>query len=197
MFSYYKGRKNTLVLYIGIHLSRKIKWINDNDLVSIKEVNTWNRRDIANIFVDEYLASNTYDIISGIENKDKFIEEVAINIDRLLPNTYFKKAKEHLEDKPFEYKGVMGTFKVNRAELEKQIIYHYEENTKEYKSMMQREPATEKQISYIKLICKQKKLEFIKEDISKEYAKSIIAYLLEDTLMKPAYFDMFIGEKQK
>lgn len=194
MFSYYKGRKTNLLSYIGRHLSRNIKWINDDNVIPLKEVNTWNRMDIATIFVDEYLEENTSDIISGIDNKDKFIEEVAINVDRLLPNTYFKKAKEHLEDKPFEYKGVMGTFKVSRSELEKQVVYHYEENTKEYKSMMQREPATEKQISYIKLLCSQNDMELIRENISKEYAKNIIRYLLEETLVKPVYFDMFIGE---
>lgn len=194
MFSYYKGRKTNLLSYIGRHLSRNIKWINDDNVIPLKEVNTWNRMDIATIFVDEYLEENTSDIISGIDNKEKFIYEVAINVDRLLPNTYFKKAKEYLEDKPFEYKGVMGTFKVSRAELEKQVVYHYEENTKEYKSMMQREPATEKQISYIKLLCSQNDMELIRENISKEYAKNIIRYLLEETLVKPTYFDMFIGE---
>lgn len=195
MFSYYKGRKTNLLSYIGRHLSRNINWINsDDEIISLSEVNTWNRRDIAKVFVDEYLEENTSDIISGIDNKEKFIYEVAISVDRLLPNTYFKKAKEYLEDKPFEYKGVMGTFKVNRAELEKQIVYHYEENTKEYKSMMQREPATEKQIDYIKFLCSQNDMELIRENISKEYAKNIIRYLLEETLVKPVYFDMFIGE---
>lgn len=194
MFSYYKGRKTNLLSYIGRHLSRNIKWINDDNVIPLKEVNTWNRMDIATIFVDEYLEENTSDIISGIDNKEKFIYEVAINVDRLLPNTYFKKAKEYLEDKPFEYKGVMGTFKVSRSELEKQVVYHYEENTKEYKSMMQRQPATEKQIDYIKFLCSQNDMELIRENISKEYAKNIIRYLLEETLVKPVYFDMFIGE---
>lgn len=194
MFSYYKGRKTNLLSYIGRHLSRNIKWINDDNVIPLKEVNTWNRMDIATIFVDEYLEENTSDIISGIDNKEKFIYEVAINVDRLLPNTYFKKAKEYLEDKPFEYKGVMGTFKVSRSELEKQVVYHYEENTKEYKSMMQREPATEKQIDYIKFLCSQNDMELIRENISKEYAKNIIRYLLEETLVKPTYFEMFISE---
>ena len=194
MFSYYKGRKTNLLSYIGRHLSRNIKWINDDNVIPLKEVNTWNRMDIATIFVDEYLEENTSDIISGIDNKEKFIHEVAISIDRLLPNTYFKKAKEYLEDKPFIYKGAIGTFKVSRSELEKQVVYHYEENTKEYKSMMQRQPATEKQIDYIKFLCSQNDMELIRENISKEYAKNIIRYLLEETLVKPVYFEMFIGE---
>lgn len=195
MFSYYKGRKTNLLSYIGRHLSRNINWINsDDEIISLSEVNTWNRRDIAKVFVDEYLEANTCDIISGITNKEKFTDDVAINVDRLLPNTYFKKAKEYLEDKPFEYKGVMGTFKVSRSELEKQVVYHYEENTKEYKSMMQRQPATEKQIDYIKFLCSQNDMELIRENISKEYAKNIIRYLLEETLVKPTYFEMFISE---
>lgn len=194
MFSYYKERKTNLISYIGRHLSININWINDDKIVSIKEVNTWNRKDIANIFVNEFLKDRDITVIGGEENKEKFIKEVAITIDRLLPNSYFKKAKAYLEDKPFEYKGIIGTFKVNRAELEKQIVYHYEENTKEYKSMAQREPATEKQLSYIKLLCSQNNLELINDKVSKEYARSIIAYLVEDTLVKPTYFDVFIKE---
>ena len=195
MFKYYKGRKTNLLSYIGRHLSRNINWINsDDEIISLSEVNTFDRKDIAKVFVDEYLEANTCDIISGITNKEKFIDEVAISVDRLLPNSYFKKAKEHLEDKPFIYKGAIGTFKINRGELEKQVVYHYEENTKEYKSMMQRQPATEKQIDYIKFLCSQNDMELIRENISKEYAKNIIRYLLEETLVKPTYFDMFIGE---
>ena len=151
MFSYYKERKTNLISYIGRHLYINIKWINDDKIVQMEEVNTWNRKDIANIFVDEFLKDKDITVIGGEENKEKFINEVAITIDRLIPNSYYKKVKGYLEDKPFEYKGIIGTFKVNRAELEKQIVYQFEENTKEYKSMMQRQPATEKQLSYIKL----------------------------------------------
>ena len=58
----------------------------------------------------------------------------------------------------------------------------------------QEKKATEKQIDYIKFLCSQNDMELIRENISKEYAKNIIRYLLEETLVKPSYFDMFIGE---
>ena len=51
----YCNHKNHLSKMIGMFLSRKIDWINNNKLVSIKEVNTWDRKDIAIRFVDELL----------------------------------------------------------------------------------------------------------------------------------------------
>ena len=191
----YCNHKNHLSKMIGMFLSRKIDWINNNKLVSIKEVNTWNRKDIAIRFVDELLKDSNISTIGGEENREMFTKEVACIVDRLLPNSYYKQAKKYLENKVFEIEGLKCTVKIDRSELEKQIIYQFEENTKEYKSMAQREPLTEKQLSYIKRLCNQNNLELIKDNVLKEYAKNIIAYLLEDTLVKPAYFDVYIKEK--
>lgn len=96
MFEYCERNIISITSTIGTFLSSKVKWENeDNSLISIEEINNWDRYHIAQRYMNEYFCpkryNNSYSAIGGIENTDIFIKEVATKIDELIPRCYFRK----------------------------------------------------------------------------------------------------------
>ena len=197
MYRYYKGKKSTLSIYVGRYLARHIKWIKGNEMVSPKEVNSWDRVELAKGFVEEYLEAKGYDTIGGEQNKTLFIDDIRITIDRLLPNSYYTQAKKYLEgDKVYKVGGLYGSFRIDKSLLEEQLKYQFKENI-EYKLKGYGEPATEKQLLFLTSLCEKQNMTILDNKIPKKVAKVLIGYLIGETLMRPSYFDMFIDEKQQ
>lgn len=160
MFEYCTRSIISITSTIGNFLSHDVKWITTSGkLYSPKTINKWDRKKIATRYLEEYFCPSKYDPeysgIGGVENRERFINEVAVKIDELIPKRYF--VKYHQISK--KYGTTDGSYlpsyflgKDNHPET-KDLIYVYTDEKKSkpkasYK-VSGESPATEKQLSYL------------------------------------------------
>lgn len=188
MFEYCNCSESSFNTTIGNFLSHKVKWITEeNTIVSVDTVNSWDRKEIATRYLYEYFCPTKYDpnlnSIGGPSNKELFIEEVAIKIDEFIPRRYFLKynkmnqsnnsSSKNNEDNTFLGK--------DKHEITKGLIFKYKENEskKPFNFNPNTVPATEKQVSYLIHLAREGGYTVINLDsLSLAKAKELISFLL-------------------
>lgn len=158
MFKYCERSASSITTTIGTFLSRNVNWKDDNgSLISVDEVNSWDRESIAERYLYEYFCPKKYDssleAIGGEKNKGKFIKEVAIKIDELIPKRYFIKYNQANSEKGHIDGGLLASQFAGKDEHEitKDLIYKHKENENKgvFKYTPEDRPVTERQLSYL------------------------------------------------
>lgn len=161
MFSYCVEGKKEIINKIGKYMLNKLDWLDsEGSLVRVNVVNKWERKDIAEKFIEEFLVvdgsiSNKYALIGGVKNKLIFIREVAYTVDELIPKMYYIKYNlinngGDLEVISKEYMGK------DNHDITSDLIYKYNCNVNKDIKNHPKGLATEKQIAYIKRLARAK-----------------------------------------
>lgn len=188
MFEYCERSAGSIATTIGTFLSHNVNWKNDdNSLISVEEVNSWDRELIAKRYLYEYFCPEKYDstleAIGGEKNKNKFIKEVSIKIDEFIPKRYFIKYNQLNSKKGHIDGGFLSSqFKgKDEHEITKNLVYIYEENyDKKTPSYTPSEkPVTDKQLSYLSYLAEDGGYTIINfHDMTSSKASELISFLL-------------------
>lgn len=121
--------------------------------------------------------------IEGSQNKDKFLKEVAIKIDELIPDRFFVKYHQH---HPSTYGTIDGSvlrtyFKgIDQHEETTGLIPHFGKNTKRLSYQFRPTTATAKQVKYLNHLASEAGFEIIVDldSVSVQKATELISFLL-------------------
>lgn len=163
MFEYCIREDCSIVNTIGQFLSHKVKWIDEEgNLLECEIINSWDRRLIAERYLEEYFHypknDYTYKCIGGSNNKDRFLDEVALKIDEFIPKRYFVKYHQAHNTYGSTDGTVLQTKFINKDhhEVTKKLEYHFNHSFPDYVQQIDSSTvATDKQISYIQSLCKE------------------------------------------
>lgn len=201
LFEYCKRSKASIGTTLGEFLSHKVKWTHPSGrLYSPYTINNWDRKKIANRYVDEYFCTgrygHTYDDIGGKGNREKFVSELAIKIDEFIPRRYF--VKYHLSTN--KYGTMDGTyissmFKGKDAHSETKdliYVYNHERDTDVTTSNYTNKefPVSEKQLSYLNYLADEAGF-FVKnfQNLNSQTASELIGFLLGQREQPQNIFD--------
>ncbi len=187
MFEYCRRKKRGIGVNIGEFLSHSVNWLGDEgDILPIELINEWDRVELATRFVDnKYFKppyGDDYKMIGGIENKEKFIEEVAIKIDEFIPKRYF--VEYHLLKNTY---GAIGKGDIGKKfkgrdnhEETKNLVYKYSCNVdKEKEKGVFTYYVTDKQLKYLTYLAEESGYVVKNEDnLECSMASKLIAFLL-------------------
>lgn len=159
MFEYLdKQTQKSLNTKLGTFLSTQVDWLDsEKNLISYDIVNSWDRKKIAERYLEEKIhwskSDITYNCIGGIANKQLCIDELSIKIDQLIPKRYFIKYCQFHNIYNTSSGLELGNKFISKDshDITKRLIFHYDH--KESKAITYI-PATARQISYISSLAK-------------------------------------------
>lgn len=129
---FYIEKPGIIKTQISNFLKKTISFKKDeNSLVDLSYVNNIDRVKIAEEFVDKIISEKSHSFISGENNLDLFIEDVAKRIDSIIPRQYYVEFISLLYPEfpnGFITDNFLGK---NHYEFTKDLIYKYEENNEE------------------------------------------------------------------
>ena len=180
MFEYCINSKRGIAVNVGAFLSHKINWLdNEGKLVSVDVINSWDRLLLAEQFASNYYTDPRYgDNAAILENRDLFIEEVAIKIDEFIPKRYFVKLHNMLNTyNDRDNSVIQRQFKGKDYHAETRgLIYHYPCNESKGPFVTY---ATKKQISYLEHLASESGYILNNTDSLKlDKARELIGFLL-------------------
>lgn len=130
-FSYIE-KPGIIKTQISIFLKKNISFKDkDNSLMKASLVNNINREKIASQFAEKIVSEKSYSYISGKDNLNLFIEDVAKRIDAIIPRQYYVEytSLSHPEfPKAFITENFLGK---DYYDFTKDLIYKYKENEHE------------------------------------------------------------------
>ena len=113
--------KKRFLLKLGNYISHQvISHFNGKELIfkTEKELNDLNREELASDFYWNFCPSVLFE---GMMDRDFLIDEIALYIDKRIPQSYLKYKYELHDTSPS---------KVNPNDYEHNLIYHYQQNKK-------------------------------------------------------------------
>ena len=200
MFEYCKDSTATISSKIGNFLSHKIKWIDDlGNLLPPEQINEWDRKELANKYLNEYVCFDKYDKdylqIGGIANKIKFLNDVALKIDELIPKRYFIKYHQINSNARKQDGSVLATKftdKDNHLET-KDLIYAYPTSKiSSSEKISTHNYATKKQLSYLSSLAKDSGYLIKNKYMDTTTASELISFLLGTTDDEPTYLFKYL-----
>lgn len=185
---------------IGEWLSHKIVWSQfstQRKLRTTGELNELDRMDLSCYWFETFIEGKPYyeerawNVIEDYYDCSykSFKEDVAIYIDKRLPQAYLKE-KDHLDTSPSGVK-----IKLDEdGNLPYGLAYKYPENYLSYAPSFVA-PATEKQIKYLEHLAMKNGYYFNKNGLTKEKASSFITFLLNmDSVSEPENFNVHFNK---
>lgn len=182
MFSYCEESPLTINIMIGQFISHELEWIDEKgNFVTIEKVNQWNRHEMAIEFF-EWRYQNYLSKFGDIKNKEKFLLEVAIKIDQLLPSRFFVKYHQYNST---IYKTKDGTILrkyfngIDKHEETKGLICQFPRNKENCTNTFKSDMATDKQFNYLSYLAFQAGYTGIidRKNISLKKASELISFL--------------------
>lgn len=201
MFEYCSRNLISITSNIGNFLSHTISWEDSNgELFTPDVINNWDRYSIAIQYVNEYLYPKGYDSnishIGGEQNKELFINEVALKIDELIPKRYFVKycLKHNIYNCGDGSRIVKKFTKKDDFEFTKDLVYKLsKEEPKTFVFDRNSVQASEKQIKYLTALYKD--TGFIpKKDLYQltlKEASELISFFKDDETQPDVLMDYF------
>lgn len=178
---------------------------NSNELWDSKYLNSIDRKDLAEQYVQQFLENYPEELYDENNNVDKVGVKALRNyadteIDRLIPKIYFLEVNKGLSEQYTQIltRRVFDTSGAENLECTKELKYAYNHN-KEFrniKKQIEETKATEKQIQYLNDLGKAiGYLLWNEQYLSKNYANQLIEYLSEKSYIEPAIFSFFFVSK--
>ena len=149
--------------------------------------------DFSNNYINEYI-----DDFPENYNSEELKDYVAKEIDRLIPRLYFLEINKELCAKytPLFVRRIFDIEGKDGFDVVDKLKYKYNHDFSETEKYIKESAASEKQISFLKTLCKNTgHLLWREKYLSKTCANQIIEYLSEKTFIEPVVFSFFIVQK--
>ena len=192
MFSYCTRNLISITSTLGNFLSNNVCWTDNNgDLYSTDIINSWNRMDIAEAYIDNYVKKydKHLDTIGGEKNKDLFIRELSIKIDEFIPKRYFCKYNEiYNKNKSIDFNPQF--ISKDKHDITRNLIYVFDINNKKNKDHINSNPVTNKQLIFLKDLLLDSGYILKSDNLTSIDASNLINFLLGKSDEPPNLFNL-------